>query len=292
MISKTNDKKWNHICGSCVLCPFCWLLHFHVRPHPLASHIRTSAWALEVGFNTLAGTSHFRMFKLRVAYISICCMVLFIALPSEYNLMHSVFNLWYLVFNYLFFNVFVLLKVMALKSLMGQKWSLIRCLTWLCWRTIGPNVEGYWSVHNGSWLLHTVGSKNTTILNMKVSLHSVMTQKILCMSNSRSLSFSFHAFWSECLWIKTEAIDADSWTGVFVFAPWDKLWHNAVCSCRITEVSLGVHSIDGLEKDSRQVRKVKRFPHPCYDDYEKVNDLMLLKVRWFYSNRWIQKKSF
>lgn len=34
------------------------------------------------------------------------------------------------------------------------------------------------------------------------------------------------------------------------------------------------------EKNSRQVRKVtKRVAHPCYDSTEKVNDIMLLKVR-------------
>ncbi|KAM6944641.1 granzyme A-like [Lycodopsis pacificus] len=47
----------------------------------------------------------------------------------------------------------------------------------------------------------------------------------------------------------------------------------------IKEVSLGVHSINKDEKDSRQVRKVKqRVPHPCYDAKDKVNDLMLLKL--------------
>ncbi|XP_045891449.1 granzyme A-like [Micropterus dolomieu] len=47
----------------------------------------------------------------------------------------------------------------------------------------------------------------------------------------------------------------------------------------IKKVYLGVHSIKAKEKDSRQVRKVKRsFPHPCYDKADKVNDLMLLKL--------------
>ncbi|XP_059193616.1 granzyme A-like [Centropristis striata] len=47
----------------------------------------------------------------------------------------------------------------------------------------------------------------------------------------------------------------------------------------IKKVLLGVHSIKQKEKDSRQVRKVKRcVPHPCYDNTDKVNDLMLLKL--------------
>lgn len=45
------------------------------------------------------------------------------------------------------------------------------------------------------------------------------------------------------------------------------------------KVLLGVHSISSSEKDSRQVLKVKAsYPHPCYDDKENVNDLMLLKL--------------
>ncbi|KAM9360204.1 granzyme A-like [Symphorus nematophorus] len=46
----------------------------------------------------------------------------------------------------------------------------------------------------------------------------------------------------------------------------------------IQKVLLGVHSINDKEKDSRQVRKAKSFPHPCYDATDKVNDLMLLKL--------------
>ncbi|XP_068422524.1 granzyme A-like [Clinocottus analis] len=47
----------------------------------------------------------------------------------------------------------------------------------------------------------------------------------------------------------------------------------------VKKVSLGVHSIAGKEKESRQVREVKReVLHPCYDPKEKVNDLMLLKL--------------
>lgn len=42
-----------------------------------------------------------------------------------------------------------------------------------------------------------------------------------------------------------------------------------------------VQSIKNKEKDTRQVLKVKKaFPHPCYDNTSRVNDLMLLKVRW------------
>nr|QBY35778.1 granzyme a [Lutjanus peru] len=46
----------------------------------------------------------------------------------------------------------------------------------------------------------------------------------------------------------------------------------------IKKALLGVHAIKEKEKDSRQVRKVKSFPHPCYDATDKVNDLMLLKL--------------
>ena len=43
---------------------------------------------------------------------------------------------------------------------------------------------------------------------------------------------------------------------------------------------LGVHDMNKEEKDYRQVRKVtKRVPHRCYDSTDKVNDIMLLKVR-------------
>nr|XP_046241296.1 granzyme A-like [Scatophagus argus] len=46
------------------------------------------------------------------------------------------------------------------------------------------------------------------------------------------------------------------------------------------EVLLGVHNIKEKEKDSRQVLKVERqIPHPCYDAADKVNDLMLLKLK-------------
>eukprot|EP00064_Thunnus_orientalis_P026054 superscaffoldBa00015083_g26515 len=46
-------------------------------------------------------------------------------------------------------------------------------------------------------------------------------------------------------------------------------------------VKLGVHSIKSEkdEKGSRQILKVKyHILHPCYDETENVNDLMLLKV--------------
>uniref|UniRef100_A0A3Q3A915 Granzyme A-like n=1 Tax=Kryptolebias marmoratus TaxID=37003 RepID=A0A3Q3A915_KRYMA len=49
----------------------------------------------------------------------------------------------------------------------------------------------------------------------------------------------------------------------------------------IKTVQLGVHSIKEKKKENqyRQVRKVKKLlPHPCYDNDEKVNDLMLLKL--------------
>ncbi|KAK1892023.1 Granzyme A [Dissostichus eleginoides] len=52
----------------------------------------------------------------------------------------------------------------------------------------------------------------------------------------------------------------------------------ALMQSPITKVILGVHSIKGDGKDSRQVRKVKSFPHPCYDATEYINDLMLLKL--------------
>uniref|UniRef100_UPI0037E95D50 granzyme A-like n=1 Tax=Semicossyphus pulcher TaxID=241346 RepID=UPI0037E95D50 len=46
------------------------------------------------------------------------------------------------------------------------------------------------------------------------------------------------------------------------------------------EVLLGVHSINATEKKSLQVQKVaKSIPHPCYDEVERVNDLMLLKLK-------------
>ncbi|XP_034092322.1 granzyme A-like isoform X1 [Gymnodraco acuticeps] len=56
-------------------------------------------------------------------------------------------------------------------------------------------------------------------------------------------------------------------------------WVLTAAHCKnFTKVILGVHSIKGDVKDSRQVRKVKSFPHPCYDTTEHINDLMLLKL--------------
>ncbi|KAM4615784.1 granzyme A-like [Polymixia lowei] len=52
----------------------------------------------------------------------------------------------------------------------------------------------------------------------------------------------------------------------------------AHCS-NIAKVLFGVHSRKNQEEYSRQIRKVKKsVPHPCYDNTEKVNDLMLLEV--------------
>ncbi|XP_030593680.1 granzyme A-like [Archocentrus centrarchus] len=60
----------------------------------------------------------------------------------------------------------------------------------------------------------------------------------------------------------------------------NKAWVLTAAHCvNIKKVLLGVHSIKNDKKDSRQVRKVKRsFPHPCYDNTDKVNDLMLLQL--------------
>ncbi|XP_068616950.1 granzyme A-like [Brachionichthys hirsutus] len=64
----------------------------------------------------------------------------------------------------------------------------------------------------------------------------------------------------------------------------DPMWVLTAAHCAgqssIKEVFLGVHSIKADEKDSRQVVGVQRnYPHPCYDAVEKVNDLMLLKLK-------------
>ncbi|XP_040011302.1 granzyme A-like [Xiphias gladius] len=60
----------------------------------------------------------------------------------------------------------------------------------------------------------------------------------------------------------------------------DPSWVLTAAHCKnIKNVLLGVHSIKAKEKDSRQVRKVKKnFPHPYYDTADKVNDLMLLQL--------------
>ncbi|KAK5870891.1 hypothetical protein PBY51_003799 [Eleginops maclovinus] len=56
-------------------------------------------------------------------------------------------------------------------------------------------------------------------------------------------------------------------------------WVLTAAHCtNIKEVILGVHSIKEKEKDSRQVRKIKPYPHPFYDKTYHVNDLMLLKL--------------
>ncbi|XP_041855644.1 granzyme A-like [Melanotaenia boesemani] len=60
----------------------------------------------------------------------------------------------------------------------------------------------------------------------------------------------------------------------------DPKWVLTAAHCTsIQKVLLGVHSIKKEEKDTRQVRKVtKSFPHPCFDEADRVNDLMLLKL--------------
>ncbi|XP_029916376.1 granzyme A-like [Myripristis murdjan] len=56
-------------------------------------------------------------------------------------------------------------------------------------------------------------------------------------------------------------------------------WVLTAAHCQnIKKVSLGVHSIQNKNKEPWTIRKVKAFPHPCYDDKEMVNDLMLLKL--------------
>ncbi|XP_051278547.1 granzyme K [Dicentrarchus labrax] len=59
----------------------------------------------------------------------------------------------------------------------------------------------------------------------------------------------------------------------------DPKWVLTAAHCAgINKVFLGVHSISKTEKNMIQVRKVKTFPHPCYDATDNVNDLMLLKL--------------
>ncbi|KAM7017559.1 granzyme A-like [Tautogolabrus adspersus] len=56
-------------------------------------------------------------------------------------------------------------------------------------------------------------------------------------------------------------------------------WVLTAAHCtNIKEVLLGVHAINPKEK-GWQVQKLKSFPHPCYDKDDKVNDLMLLKLK-------------
>ncbi|XP_061586068.1 granzyme A-like [Cololabis saira] len=63
----------------------------------------------------------------------------------------------------------------------------------------------------------------------------------------------------------------------------DPQWVLTAAHCTgMKTVLLGVHSIKNKmkEKDSRQVQKVKKaIPHPCYDENENLNDLMLLKLQ-------------
>ncbi|XP_042278061.1 granzyme A-like [Thunnus maccoyii] len=62
----------------------------------------------------------------------------------------------------------------------------------------------------------------------------------------------------------------------------DPQWVLTAAHCsNITRVWLGVHSIksERKEKGTRQILEVEsRIPHPCYDETEIVNDLMLLKL--------------
>ncbi|KAM6984932.1 granzyme A-like [Aplochiton taeniatus] len=57
-------------------------------------------------------------------------------------------------------------------------------------------------------------------------------------------------------------------------------WVLTAAHCKnIKKVLLGVHSLKVKEQSSRQTRVVKhQVPHPCFDNVEKVNDLMLLKL--------------
>ncbi|KAM4745892.1 transmembrane protease serine 9-like [Anableps anableps] len=62
----------------------------------------------------------------------------------------------------------------------------------------------------------------------------------------------------------------------------DPNWVLTAAHCKsVKTVVLGVHSIKEKEKEKqyRQVRDVSRhIVHPCYDEAEKVNDLMLVKI--------------
>uniref|UniRef100_A0A3Q2NYQ1 Granzyme A n=1 Tax=Fundulus heteroclitus TaxID=8078 RepID=A0A3Q2NYQ1_FUNHE len=72
----------------------------------------------------------------------------------------------------------------------------------------------------------------------------------------------------------------------------DPKWVLTAAHCKNTStVLLGVHSIKGNEKQSRQVQKVKRrLIHPCYDETDNVNDLMLLQLAGKVKNtKWVKE---
>uniref|UniRef100_A0A8C5N9E7 trypsin n=1 Tax=Gouania willdenowi TaxID=441366 RepID=A0A8C5N9E7_GOUWI len=58
----------------------------------------------------------------------------------------------------------------------------------------------------------------------------------------------------------------------------DPLWVLTAAHCSELNVVLGVHNTKMKEKEWQLRKVVKSVPHPCYDDVERVNDLMLLKV--------------
>ncbi|XP_014911643.1 granzyme A-like [Poecilia latipinna] len=73
----------------------------------------------------------------------------------------------------------------------------------------------------------------------------------------------------------------------------DPKWVLTAAHCKdVKTVLLGVHSIkeEKKEKQFRQVRSVsKHIIHPCYDDDEKLNDLMLIKInKPAKKDKWVQ----
>uniref|UniRef100_A0A8C5H1Q5 trypsin n=1 Tax=Gouania willdenowi TaxID=441366 RepID=A0A8C5H1Q5_GOUWI len=58
----------------------------------------------------------------------------------------------------------------------------------------------------------------------------------------------------------------------------DPLWVLTAAHCSELNVVLGVHNTKMKEKEWQLRKVVKSVPHPCYDDVERVNDLMLLKL--------------